>query len=60
MKPLEIDFQSRDLVLKWDARKEDRVKHGKIGNLWIGPYMISIVKGNNTFVLAELDGISCC
>jgi hypothetical protein len=24
-----------DLVLKWDARNEDKGKHGKIDNIWM-------------------------
>ena len=28
------DFQQGDLVLKWDARHEDKGKHGKFEYLW--------------------------
>ena len=28
------DFKPGDLVLRWDARKEDKRKHGKFNNLW--------------------------
>jgi hypothetical protein len=31
------DFQLGDLVLKWDAPKQDRGKHNKFEALWIGP-----------------------
>lgn len=34
-------FQLGDLVLKWDARFEDKGKHGKFDHLWQGPYKIS-------------------
>ena len=34
------DFQQGDLVLKWDARHEDKGKHGKFEHLWKGPYLI--------------------
>jgi hypothetical protein len=36
-------FQLRDLVLKWDAPKKDKGKHGKFEALWIGPFKISKV-----------------
>ena len=35
------DFQQGDLVLKWDARHEDKGKHGKFEHLWKGPYQIA-------------------
>jgi hypothetical protein len=28
------EFQLGDLVLKWDARNEDKGKHEKFDNLW--------------------------
>lgn len=31
------DFQIDDVVLRWDARNEDKGKHGKFDNLWKGP-----------------------
>ena len=50
------DFYLGDLVLKWDAKRENKGKHGKFDNLWMGPYLISVVQDNNTFILAELNG----
>ena len=35
------DFQQGDLLLKWDARQEDKVKHGKFEHLWKRPYQIA-------------------
>ena len=52
----ENDFQLGDKVLKWDSRREDKGKHGKFENLWKGPFIISLVSGNNAFFLQELDG----
>ena len=49
-------FQVGDLVLKWDARREEKSKHGKFDNLWLGPFSISQVMKNNTFILQNLDG----
>ena len=33
----EDNFQVRDWVLKWDAVRQDKGKHGKFNSLWIGP-----------------------
>jgi hypothetical protein len=38
-------------VLKWDAPKQDKGKHGKFEALWIGPFNISEVFQNNTYKL---------
>jgi len=45
-----------DVVLHWDARNEDKGKHGKFENLWKVPYKISAFRGNNSFLLEEMDG----
>jgi hypothetical protein len=51
-----VDFQINDLVLKWDARNEEKGKHGKFDYLWKGPYKIVAYHGNNAYILEELDG----
>ena len=48
-------FNENDLVLRLDARREDRGKHGKFDNLWFGPFKIGVVLENNTFLLKHLD-----
>ena len=50
------DFISHDLVLKWDARIEDKGKHGKFDHLWKGPYQITAYSGNNAYILKEVNG----
>jgi hypothetical protein len=50
------DFQTGDTVLLWDKRKEKPGSHGKFDSLWVGPYIIQDVAGNNSFVLSRLDG----
>jgi hypothetical protein len=50
------DFQSGYLVLKWDAPKQDRGKHGKFEALWIKPFKISEKFTNNTYKLQNLEG----
>jgi hypothetical protein len=50
------DFQLGDLVLKWDVPKQDKGNHGKFEALWIGPFNISEVFPNNTYILQNLEG----
>ena len=52
----EDNFQVRDWVLKWDAIRQDKGKHGKFDSLWIGPFFIDQVYENNTFKLQNLEG----
>ena len=49
-------FSIGDMVLRWDARKEKKEKHGKFDNLWFGPFLVSKFLENNTFVLQTLEG----
>ena len=35
------NFQVGDWVLKWDAVRQDKGKHGKFDSLWIGPFVIA-------------------
>lgn len=50
------DFQIDDVVLKWDTRNEDKGKHDKFDNLWKGPYKIATYRGQNAFLLKEING----
>ena len=50
------DFQYEDLVLKCDARHEDKGKPGKFDHLWKGPYLITENHGNNSYNLEGFDG----
>eukprot|EP00253_Pinus_taeda_P024357 PITA_24357 len=53
----EREFKAGFLVLRWDYRREDKGKHGKFDNLWFGTLAIVEVKGKNTFVLQNIEGI---
>jgi hypothetical protein len=44
-------FQLDDLVLKWDAPRQDKGNHGKFEALWIGPSKIYETISNNTYRL---------
>jgi len=49
-------FKAGDLVLKWDAARQEKGKHGKFDALWTGPFIIASAQQNNTFVLQNLTG----
>ena len=49
-------FSIGDMLLRWDARKEQKWKHGKFDSLWFGPFLVSKFLENNTFVLHTLEG----
>ena len=50
------EFLPDDLVLKWDARKEDSAKHGKFDHIWYRPFKVTAPEGKNSFLLENLDG----
>ena len=47
------NFQVGNWVLKWDAIRKDKGKHG---SLWIGPFVIAQVQQNNTLKLQNMEG----
>lgn len=49
-------FHLGDLVIRWDVRREDKGKHGKFDPLWFSPFNTAKAKGNNKFLLENLDG----
>ena len=48
-------FKIGGLVLKWDAKYEDKGKHGKFDNLWKGPFRVFAHLGKNSFFLTDLQ-----
>ena len=50
------NFQVGDWVLKWDALKEKKGKHGNFDSLWTGLFVITEIQQNNTFILHSLKG----
>ena len=49
-------FAVGDLVLRLDAQNDEQGKHGKFNILWIGPFIVITIMGNNTFALKNLNG----
>ena len=49
-------FKAGDLVLKWDAARQEKGKHGKFDALWMGPFVITSSQQNNTFTLQNIAG----
>eukprot|EP00253_Pinus_taeda_P008782 PITA_08782 len=52
-------FQLDDVVLKWDARNKENGKHGKLKNLWKGPFKTVAYRGYNAFLMKEMNGDDC-
>jgi hypothetical protein len=44
------------LVLKWDKSHEDKGKHSKFQQLWLGSFMIKENIGQGTYWLQILEG----
>ena len=55
-KLVEIFFELDDIVLMWNARLEDKGKHGKFDPTWLGPYLIDSNWGDDSYLLRELFG----
>jgi hypothetical protein len=49
-------FRIGELVLKWDVARQEKGKHDKFEALWTGPFVITTVQQNNTFVLQNISG----
>jgi hypothetical protein len=49
-------FWFGDLVLRCNARNEDKGKHEKFNNLWTGSFKIDAHHRNNAYFLEELNG----
>ena len=47
-------FEDGDLVLMWNARIEDKGKHGKFDPIWLGHYMIENAWGEDSYILKDL------
>ena len=52
----EKDFQIGDFVLKWDKAHEDKGKHSKFQQMWLGPVMVKEKIGLGMYRLQNLEG----
>ena len=52
----ENTFSVEDMVLIWDARKEQNGKHGKFDNLWFGPFTVSKFLEKQYFCITDFGG----
>ena len=50
-------FQEGDLVLMWNAKMEDKGKHGKQDALWLGPFVIDSLHSDNSYWLRSMDDV---
>jgi hypothetical protein len=51
---IERKFEIGDMILMWNARLEDKGKHGKFDPIWLGPYCICDTNGENSYFLKDL------
>lgn len=49
-------FKIGDFVLMWNARSQDKGKHGKFEALWLGPYVIMDKEGEDSYFLQNTIG----
>ena len=54
-KKTERKFELDEMVLMWNARMEDKGKHGKFDPIWLGPYLIESKWGDDSYNLKELS-----
>ena len=50
------NFLLGDLVLRWDAQKDDSGKNVKFDHIWYGPFKVASSEGKNSFLPENLDG----
>ena len=46
-------FEIKDLVLMWNARIEDKGKHGEFYPIWLGPYLVETTWGGGSYILKD-------
>jgi hypothetical protein len=49
-------FAADEKVLLWDSSDADKGKHTKFHKLWLGPYIIAYIVGNNSYLLKYTYG----
>ena len=49
-------FELDEMVLMWNARMEDKGKHGKFYPISLVPYLVESKWGDDSYILRELSG----
>lgn len=49
-------YDIHDLVLVWNARGQDKGKHGKFEALWLVPYMVGEKNTEDSYFLLDMNG----
>ena len=55
-KAIDRKFEPNDMVLMWNARLEDKGKHGKFDPIQLGPYLVDSKWGDDSYFLRKLSG----
>jgi len=50
-----IVFEVDEKVLLWDSAHIEKGNHSKFQKLWLGPYKIAFVIGNNSYFLKYME-----
>jgi hypothetical protein len=50
-----VKFKVNEKVLLWDLAHADRGRHSKFQKLWLGPFKIAFVLGENSHILKDLQ-----
>lgn len=50
-------FEVNYLVLMWNARIQEKGKHGKFKALWLGPFVIISKGGEDSYYLQNMLGV---
>ena len=51
---IERKFEIGDMILMWNAKLEDKGKHGKFDQIWLGTYCICDTNGEDSYFLKDL------
>jgi hypothetical protein len=51
----DVSFKVNEKVFIWDSSHADRGRHLKFQKLWLGPFKIIFVLGENSYILKDLE-----
>jgi hypothetical protein len=50
-----VVFRVDEKVLLWDSTHAKKGRHSKFQKLWLGPFKIASVIGNNSYLLKDME-----